>query len=255
MIKKLRVKFIAASMLALALVLLVILGGINAMSYRKTVSDADAIFSILASFMARSNLSRRFSARNGFNASSSASFSSFFCPALESSRVMFRSIPGSSPSRDGTDGAGAGGAGSLSPPPMRCFAMSAIFPSCSGSFRMLFSRSSNSLIRPTPFSDPGLLLHGLLQLLCQSLALAGAEHLQQNAPEGLGVAAFCRLLHLFRVQLLRQTLTVGRIGDLPDGIGLTGLHQLPLHALKVFHHALHPRFANHSTVYAPPGVK
>ena len=49
MIKKLRVKFIAASMLALALVLLVILGGINVMSYRKTVSDADAILSVLAS--------------------------------------------------------------------------------------------------------------------------------------------------------------------------------------------------------------
>ena len=49
MIKKLRIKFIAASMLSLALVLLVILGGINAMSYRKTVSDADAILSILAS--------------------------------------------------------------------------------------------------------------------------------------------------------------------------------------------------------------
>ena len=49
MIKKLRLRFIAASMLSLALVLLVILGGINAMSYRKTVSDADAILSILAS--------------------------------------------------------------------------------------------------------------------------------------------------------------------------------------------------------------
>ena len=49
MIKKLRLKFIAASMLSLALVLLVILGGINAMSYRKTVADADAILSVLAS--------------------------------------------------------------------------------------------------------------------------------------------------------------------------------------------------------------
>ncbi len=49
MIKKLRAKFISASMLALALVLLVILGGINAMNYRKTVSDADAILSVLAS--------------------------------------------------------------------------------------------------------------------------------------------------------------------------------------------------------------
>lgn len=48
MIKKLRIKFIAASMLSLTLVLLVILGGINAMSYQKTVSDADAILSVLA---------------------------------------------------------------------------------------------------------------------------------------------------------------------------------------------------------------
>ena len=48
MIRKLRIKFIAVSMLSLALVLLVILGGINAMSYRKTVSDADAILSVLA---------------------------------------------------------------------------------------------------------------------------------------------------------------------------------------------------------------
>ena len=49
MIKKLRIKFIAVSMLSLALVLLVILGVINWMSYRKTVSDADAILSVLAS--------------------------------------------------------------------------------------------------------------------------------------------------------------------------------------------------------------
>ena len=49
MIRKLRIKFIAASMLSLTLVLLVILGGINAMSYQKTVSDADAILSVLAS--------------------------------------------------------------------------------------------------------------------------------------------------------------------------------------------------------------
>lgn len=35
MIQKLRVKFITASMLSLALVLLVILGGVNAMSYQK----------------------------------------------------------------------------------------------------------------------------------------------------------------------------------------------------------------------------
>ena len=49
MIRKLRIKFIAASMLSLALVLLAILGGINAMNYRKTVSDADTILSVLAS--------------------------------------------------------------------------------------------------------------------------------------------------------------------------------------------------------------
>ena len=40
MIQKLRVKFITASMLSLALVLLVILGGVNAMSYQKVVRDA-----------------------------------------------------------------------------------------------------------------------------------------------------------------------------------------------------------------------
>lgn len=49
MIKKLRIKFISASMLSLAVVLFVIIGGINAMSYRKVVSDADAILSVLAS--------------------------------------------------------------------------------------------------------------------------------------------------------------------------------------------------------------
>lgn len=48
MIQRLRRKFIAASMLALTLVLLVILGGINTMSYYRTVSDADAILTILA---------------------------------------------------------------------------------------------------------------------------------------------------------------------------------------------------------------
>ena len=48
MIRKLRIKFITASMLSLALVLLVILGGINALSYRKTVEDADMILAVLA---------------------------------------------------------------------------------------------------------------------------------------------------------------------------------------------------------------
>ena len=49
MIRKLRIRLITASMLSMTLVLLVILGGINAMSYRKTVSDADAILTVLAS--------------------------------------------------------------------------------------------------------------------------------------------------------------------------------------------------------------
>ena len=53
MIKKLRIKFITASILSLALVLLLILGGINAMSYRKTVADADAILSVLAASQER----------------------------------------------------------------------------------------------------------------------------------------------------------------------------------------------------------
>lgn len=48
MIRKLRIRLITASMLSLTLVLLVILGGINAMSYQKTISDADAILSVLA---------------------------------------------------------------------------------------------------------------------------------------------------------------------------------------------------------------
>ena len=48
MIQKLRVKFIIASMLSLALVLLVILGGVNAMSYQKVVRDADRILALLS---------------------------------------------------------------------------------------------------------------------------------------------------------------------------------------------------------------
>lgn len=48
MIQKLRVKFITASMLSLALVLLVILGGVNAMSYQKVVRDADCILALLS---------------------------------------------------------------------------------------------------------------------------------------------------------------------------------------------------------------
>lgn len=48
MIKKLRRKLIAACMLSLAVVLLVILGGVNLMSYQKVVSDADTVLSLLA---------------------------------------------------------------------------------------------------------------------------------------------------------------------------------------------------------------
>ena len=48
MIQKLRVKFITASILSLALVLLVILGGVNAMSYQKVVRDADRILALLS---------------------------------------------------------------------------------------------------------------------------------------------------------------------------------------------------------------
>ena len=47
MIKKLRRKLIAACMISLAIVLIVILGGINVMSYYKVVSDADAILTLL----------------------------------------------------------------------------------------------------------------------------------------------------------------------------------------------------------------
>ena len=48
MIKKLRFKFIAVSMLSLTFVLVVILGSINWMSYRKTIGEADDILSVLA---------------------------------------------------------------------------------------------------------------------------------------------------------------------------------------------------------------
>lgn len=48
MIKKLRFKFIAVSMLSLTFVLVVILGSIHWMSYRKTIGEADDILSILA---------------------------------------------------------------------------------------------------------------------------------------------------------------------------------------------------------------
>lgn len=48
MIQKLRRRFIAAAMLSLALVLLVILGTVNIVSYRKTVTDADGILALLS---------------------------------------------------------------------------------------------------------------------------------------------------------------------------------------------------------------
>ena len=48
MIQRLRIRLIAVTMLSLSLVLLVILGGVNLMSYRKTISDADMILELLA---------------------------------------------------------------------------------------------------------------------------------------------------------------------------------------------------------------
>lgn len=47
MIRRLRRKFILACMVSLALVLAVILGGVNLMSYHKMVTDADAILALL----------------------------------------------------------------------------------------------------------------------------------------------------------------------------------------------------------------
>lgn len=48
MIQKLRFRLITASMLALTLVLLVILGGINLVSYQKIIAESDAILALLA---------------------------------------------------------------------------------------------------------------------------------------------------------------------------------------------------------------
>ena len=48
MITKLRAKLILACMFSLAVVLLVILGGVNLMSYQKVVSDADTVLALLA---------------------------------------------------------------------------------------------------------------------------------------------------------------------------------------------------------------
>lgn len=48
MIRQLRIKLIAAAMVSLLLVLTVILGGVNFVSYRKMVTEADAILELLA---------------------------------------------------------------------------------------------------------------------------------------------------------------------------------------------------------------
>ena len=49
MIKKLRRKLIAACMISLAIVLIVILGGVNLMSYQKVIDDADTVLALLGS--------------------------------------------------------------------------------------------------------------------------------------------------------------------------------------------------------------
>ena len=49
MIKKLRRKLIAACMISLAIVLTVILGGVNVMSYQKVIADADTVLALLGS--------------------------------------------------------------------------------------------------------------------------------------------------------------------------------------------------------------
>ena len=49
MIKQLRRKLIAACMISLAIVLTVILGGVNLMSYQKVVADADTVLALLGS--------------------------------------------------------------------------------------------------------------------------------------------------------------------------------------------------------------
>ena len=48
MIKTLRRKLIAAAMFSLAVVLLIILGGVNLMSYQKVAADADAVLAVLS---------------------------------------------------------------------------------------------------------------------------------------------------------------------------------------------------------------
>ena len=51
MIRKLRRKLIAACMISLAVVLIVILGGVNVMGYYKVISYADAILALLISIL------------------------------------------------------------------------------------------------------------------------------------------------------------------------------------------------------------
>ena len=48
MIRKLRVKFVAAAMLSLLAVLAVLMGSVNLINYRSVVSDADAVLALLA---------------------------------------------------------------------------------------------------------------------------------------------------------------------------------------------------------------
>ena len=48
MIKKLRHKFIAVSVLSVFLVLLVIMGAINILNYRRMVDDSDKVLNVLA---------------------------------------------------------------------------------------------------------------------------------------------------------------------------------------------------------------
>lgn len=47
MIQKLRVRFVAASMLSLLLVLLIILGGLNIFNYQSILSDVDSVLGLL----------------------------------------------------------------------------------------------------------------------------------------------------------------------------------------------------------------
>ena len=49
MIKKLRRKLIVACMVSLTVVLTVILGGVNIMSYQKVIADADTVLTLLGS--------------------------------------------------------------------------------------------------------------------------------------------------------------------------------------------------------------